>query len=177
MHSPYDREIGQAAAERGEQIYKVQAGCWSCLHRFELKEFDGDRQLYCNRTKDRPKPCGSVEMGESFYFGDFSSLRQVSRDQAAAYRKAWCDWRDGKEVREAGICNMYLHDPRLVEEAVFGKIGDPHLVEAKPCSVPTDPGQKLDITCAVCGMPIDFRKGEVYVNGPSYVCHRHSHDG
>ena len=43
----------------------------------------------------------------------------------------------------------------------------------KPCQIPTDPEQRLDITCAHCGTKIDFRLGEVFVNGPSYVCRRH----
>jgi hypothetical protein len=40
----------------------------------------------------------------------------------------------------------------------------------KPEPVPTDPWQKLDIKCAFCAKPIDFRKQEVYSNWPSYVC-------
>ena len=42
----------------------------------------------------------------------------------------------------------------------------------QPCPVPTDPEQRLDIKCAICGIPIDFRKGEVflYSKGCSYVC-------
>lgn len=43
-----------------------------------------------------------------------------------------------------------------------------------PCSVPTDPDQRLDITCAHCGTEIDFRLGEVYINRSSYVCKLHA---
>lgn len=48
------------------------------------------------------------------------------------------------------------------------------LKPVKPCNIPTDPDQKLNITCAVCGMEIDFRKKEVYISGPSYVCKTHA---
>lgn len=44
----------------------------------------------------------------------------------------------------------------------------------KPCPIPSDPQQRLDITCSHCGRPIDFRKGEVFKNGQSYVCQPHS---
>ena len=43
-----------------------------------------------------------------------------------------------------------------------------------PCPVPTDPEQRLDITCAHCGVAIDFATAKVYVNGPSYVCRLHA---
>jgi hypothetical protein len=43
-----------------------------------------------------------------------------------------------------------------------------------PCSIPADPEQRLDITCAHCGKRIDFRLGEVYTNWPSYVCADHA---
>jgi hypothetical protein len=39
---------------------------------------------------------------------------------------------------------------------------------------PADPEQRLDITCAHCGKRIDFRRGEVYTNGVSYVCAVHA---
>jgi hypothetical protein len=67
-------------------------------------------------------------------------------------------------------------------EAAVEKAADPFapVVEPKavclPCPVPTDPEQRLDITCAHCGVAIDFRKGEVFVNvnGSSYVCKTHA---
>lgn len=46
-------------------------------------------------------------------------------------------------------------------------------MKKKPEPIPTDRDQRLDITCAHCGVAIDFRKGEVFVNGPSYVCSKH----
>lgn len=43
-----------------------------------------------------------------------------------------------------------------------------------PCPVPTDKQQSLTIKCAHCGRLIDFRYGEVFKNGPSYVCRPHA---
>jgi hypothetical protein len=43
-----------------------------------------------------------------------------------------------------------------------------------PRPVPTDPDQKLIITCAQCGVSIDFRKQEVFTHTHSYVCRKHA---
>lgn len=43
-----------------------------------------------------------------------------------------------------------------------------------PVPVPVDPEQKLDINCAVCGIPISFLMRQVYISGPSYVCRKHA---
>jgi len=43
-------------------------------------------------------------------------------------------------------------------------------MSTKPCPIPTDPEQKNDIICAICGTPISFEKKEVYVKDSSYVC-------
>ena len=58
------------------------------------------------------------------------------------------------------------HEPRAVASRAP--------CSCSPCPVPKDPEQRLDITCAQCGVAIDFRRGEVYVNGPSYVCRLHA---
>jgi len=44
-----------------------------------------------------------------------------------------------------------------------------------PCPIPSDPHQKLAITCACCGRAIDFRMQDVFLhaNGVSWVCRRH----
>jgi hypothetical protein len=44
----------------------------------------------------------------------------------------------------------------------------------EPCKIPNDPEQKSKITCAECGTKIDFNKDQVFINGPSYVCEKHS---
>jgi len=44
----------------------------------------------------------------------------------------------------------------------------------KPCPIPNDPEQALDIACAACGKAISFSKGEVYRTWCSYVCYDHA---
>ena len=41
-----------------------------------------------------------------------------------------------------------------------------------PEPMPTDPRQKMRITCAGCGADISFHKRTVYSNRYSYLCYR-----
>lgn len=68
---------------------------------------------------------------------------------------------DDTYVESIGVVGCDIYHPQRSEEGCL------------PCTVPTDPAQSLAITCAYCGACIDFREGEVFVNGPSYVCEKH----
>ncbi len=43
-------------------------------------------------------------------------------------------------------------------------------MKIQPEPMPTDPEQKLNITCAYCGKEISFSDGAVFVKESSYCC-------
>jgi hypothetical protein len=124
-----------------------------------------------------------------------TKLLRISEIMGDGYRfikiRAACEqWE--REAREGNKSSAALIDfvekfDRLIVTVTKDKSKD--IIEAmewegnpaedrQPCPVPHDePDQKLDIKCAVCGKPIDFRRREVYKteDGASYVCRSHRH--
>jgi hypothetical protein len=119
---------------------------------------------------------------------DFGQTRAPAKPQMktvatlAEARAACIGYRDDNHLGGGNWAGGQVFDEMAPKKQVYyvsynGRIWEPGMggteVILPPEPVPTDPDQRLDITCADCGKPIDFRRGEVFVNKHSYVCKDH----
>jgi hypothetical protein len=119
---------------------------------------------------------------------DFGQTRAPVRPQMktvatlAEAREACIKYRDDNDLGIGNWAGGQVFDEKDKKTQAYyisynGRIWQPGMggteVILPPEPVPTDPDQRLDITCAHCGKPIDFRRKEVFVNKHSYVCKDH----
>ena len=77
--------------------YRAQNACQSCKHVFVKYEYDAGDELFCNIDNDRPSPCGSVSMNESFDY-------MVDKDPNI---KIWNKWDKKHKVDAHGVCDKF----------------------------------------------------------------------
>ena len=118
---------------------------------------------------------------------DFGQTRAPARPEMKTVgtleeaRAACIKYRDDNDLGGGNWAGGQVFDEKDKKKQVYyisynGRIWEPGMGGKQvilPCPLPTDPEQRLDITCARCGKPVDFRREEVFSNGYSYVCKEH----
>lgn len=83
----------------GKTNYRIVRSCSNCKFAFAKYEYDESTQYFCNKSGDRPKPCGSVAMNESSVDENWAALK--------AALKVFEKWAVGRNVATNGVCDDY----------------------------------------------------------------------